>query len=103
MPKILNPYGAEAGNRLEMAEWLAHPDNSLTARVFVNRVFSELFGNGIVQTLGDFGSSGLPPTNLALLDHLAIAFREDRPVAAQVTAQGNGLVGHLSAGSQEHR
>lgn len=77
VPKILNPYGAEAGNRLEMAEWLAHPDNSLTARVFVNRVFSELFGNGIVQTLGDFGSSGLPPTNLALLDHLAIAFRED--------------------------
>ena len=77
VPEVLNPYEASAGNRLEMAEWLTHPDNSLAARVFVNRLFAELFGHGIVPTLGDFGSSGLPPSNQPLLDYLAVAFRED--------------------------
>ncbi|MGB0344691.1 MAG: DUF1549 and DUF1553 domain-containing protein, partial [Coraliomargarita sp.] len=77
VPEVLNPYEASAGNRLEMAEWLTHRDNSLAARVFVNRLFAELFGHGIVPTLGDFGSSGLPPSNQPLLDYLAVAFRED--------------------------
>lgn len=77
VPKILNPYNAPANNRREMAEWMTHPQNSLFSRVFVNRVFSEFFGNGIVQTLGDFGTTGLAPTNQPLLDYLAVAFRDD--------------------------
>ena len=77
VPKILNPYNAPANNRREMAEWITHPQNSLFSRVFVNRVFFELFGNGIVQTLGDFGTTGLKPTNQPLLDYLAVAFRDD--------------------------
>lgn len=77
VPEILNPYNAPARNRREMAEWMTHPENSLLSRVFVNRVFSELFGNGIVQTLGDFGTTGLNPTNQPLLDYLAVAFRDD--------------------------
>lgn len=77
VPEVLNPFAAPVQTRLDMAGWLTHSENSLAARVFVNRIFYELFGNGIVQTLGDFGSSGLPPTNLPLLDHLAIAFRDE--------------------------
>ena len=77
VPEILNPYKAPASNRREMAEWMTHPQNSLFSRVFVNRIFSELFGNGIVQTLGDFGTTGLNPTNQPLLDYLAVAFRDD--------------------------
>ena len=77
VPKILNPYNAPASNRREMAEWMTHPQNSLLSRVFVNHVFFELFGNGIVQTLGDFGTTGLKPTNQPLLDYLAVAFRDD--------------------------
>ncbi|MGA0093978.1 MAG: PSD1 and planctomycete cytochrome C domain-containing protein, partial [Chthoniobacterales bacterium] len=77
VPEILNPYQAPAGSRAEMAAWLTDSRNSLLSRVFVNRVFAELFGNGIVQTLGDFGTTGLPPTNQPLLDHLAVAFRDD--------------------------
>lgn len=77
VPEVLNPYAAPASNRLEMAAWLTHPENSLASRVFVNRLFAELFGYGIVPTLGDFGSSGLPPSNQPLLDYLAVAFQED--------------------------
>ena len=77
VPEILNPYKAPARNRREMAEWMTHPENSLFSRVFVNRVFFEIFGNGIVQTLGDFGTTGLKPTNQPLLDYLAVAFRDD--------------------------
>jgi len=77
VPEILNSYNAPVNNRLEMAKWMSHPENPLTSRVFVNRIFSELFGYGIVETLGDFGTTGLAPTNLALLDHLALAFQNE--------------------------
>ena len=77
VPDVLNPYNANPTTRLEMANWMTHPENSLLSRVFVNRIFSELFGNGIVRTLGDFGTTGLPPTNQSLLDSLAVAFRDD--------------------------
>ncbi|BDS06087.1 cytochrome c [Oceaniferula spumae] len=74
VPKLLNGYKAPANDRLEMAKWITSPENPLTARVMANRVFSEFFGRGIVSTLGDFGSTGLAPSNLPLLDHLAIEF-----------------------------
>ncbi len=62
-------------NRLDMARWMASPKNPLTARVMVNRLWGEIFGIGIVETMEDFGTSGTLPSNLALLDHLALRFQ----------------------------
>lgn len=66
-----------ASGRLELAEWIASKDNPLTARVMVNRVWLHLFGRGIVSTADNFGAAGQPPSNPALLDHLAVKFVND--------------------------
>jgi len=63
-------------NRLGLSEWLFNPKNPLTARVFVNRMWQEFFGRGIVKSAGDFGMQGDLPTHPALLDWLAVDFRE---------------------------
>ncbi len=63
--------------RLELAEWLSSRENPLTARVFVNRVWLNLFGRGLVPTPDNFGAAGLPPDHPQLLDHLAITFMDD--------------------------
>ncbi|MEZ6047388.1 MAG: PSD1 and planctomycete cytochrome C domain-containing protein [Planctomycetaceae bacterium] len=60
--------------RLELARKIASPDNPLTARVFVNRVWMLHFGNGIVRTPSDFGARSDAPTHPELLDHLATQF-----------------------------
>ena len=60
--------------RRQLADAIASPQNPLTARVFVNRVWHYHFGRGIVATLGNFGRQGTPPTHPELLDTLAVRF-----------------------------
>ena len=77
MPNVLLPFDTQKypQNRLGLAQWMLDAKNPLTARVFVNRVWQEFFGRGIVKTVGDFGMQGELPSHPQLLDWLAVDFR----------------------------
>lgn len=77
-PRSVMPYDTTRfpRNRLGLAKWTTSKDNPLTARVFVNQVWQEFFGRGIVKSSGDFGMQGDLPTYPAVLDWLAADFME---------------------------
>jgi hypothetical protein len=70
----IKPTAFSSGRRTALAKWITSDTNPLTARVYVNRIWEEYFGRGIVETVSDFGKAGQKPTNPELLDYLASKF-----------------------------
>ncbi|HEV3060493.1 MAG TPA: PSD1 and planctomycete cytochrome C domain-containing protein [Vicinamibacterales bacterium] len=75
--EIPRPDGRTSGRRLALAQWIASPQNPMTARVIVNRLWQKHFGRGIVATLENFGKMGERPTHQDLLDWMAVELTKD--------------------------
>ncbi|MEM8484461.1 MAG: PSD1 and planctomycete cytochrome C domain-containing protein [Bacteroidota bacterium] len=77
LDSLQTPYDTDGSGRLHFAESLLAPDNPLTSRVMVNRLWHYVFGKGIVETVDNFGVQGKYPSHPALLDNLAIQFMQE--------------------------
>ncbi len=93
--------GKTTGRRLTLANWIASPQNPLTARVFVNRIWTSLMGRPLVATPNDFGLAGSHPEDAAILDWLASEFRRARLVR-QTARAADRNERNVSAGTHIH-
>ncbi|MEE2827384.1 MAG: DUF1553 domain-containing protein [Planctomycetota bacterium] len=89
LPRASSIPAGQSG-RLQLAEWLVHPEHPLTARVYVHRVWRHLFGVGLVESTDNFGLMGTAPVNRELLDYLAEQLIENgwstKSLIRQITA-----------------
>ncbi len=77
LPVWATEHSISPDDRVGLAEWMVHENNTLTSRVHVNRLWSRVFGSGLVVSEEDFGSSGELPSHPELLDELAVRFQRD--------------------------
>jgi len=79
VPASLNSFPEKMpNNRLGLAEWIVSKQNPLTARTLVNRIWEQIFGTGLAETLEDLGSQGIPPLHRELMNWLSYHFMEDQ-------------------------
>jgi hypothetical protein len=101
IPVKLAAIGPKESGRRQLAEWIASPQNPLTARVIVNRVWQHVFGRGLVETPDDFGRMGSKPSHPELLDDLAARFvRDGWSIKALIRELMLSRTYHLSSASR---
>lgn len=94
VPEVLNPFPEDAPrNRLGFAQWLVDERNPLTARTVVNRVWQQIFGQGLVTTVEDLGSQSEPSVHSELLDWLAVRLMKEhdwhlKPLIKDIVSSG---------------